>query len=172
MNSTAVIRVLFFALFVILILQGRMMFWLALFVVSLVGASLLGRVYCGYVCPMNTLMMPTRWLSEKLKLHTDIVPKWLRSGNFAWFALGGSVVVMLFARKMLKIDLPILLIWLVVSVIVTIRYEPAVFHNFICPFGAPLRVFSKYAVLSKRVNREKCTGCRLCEKFVPPMQLQ
>ena len=69
------IRILFFALFIFLLLNGKMMLWLALYAVSLLVALLFGRVYCGYVCPMNTLMIPTEWLSKKLKLQTVNSPK-------------------------------------------------------------------------------------------------
>ena len=70
-----IIRILFFVLFIFLLLNGKMMLWLALYAVSLLAALLFGRVYCGYVCPMNTLMIPTEWLSKKLKLQTVNSPK-------------------------------------------------------------------------------------------------
>ena len=59
-----VIRILFFALFTILIVNGKMMLWLTLFMASLLAALIFGRLFCGYVCPMNTLMIPTEWLSK------------------------------------------------------------------------------------------------------------
>ena len=162
-----IIRVLFFVLFIFLLLNGKMMLWLALYAVSLLAALLFGRVYCGYVCPMNTLMIPTEWLSKKLKLQTDTSPKWLSSGKFAWFALVGSVVIMLLAQKLLHKNIPILLIWLAVSVLITIRYKPAVFHNLICPFGPLQKAFGRFAIFSERVNKEECIGCKLCEKVCP-----
>ncbi|CUX14712.1 4Fe-4S binding protein [Clostridium sp. C105KSO13] len=161
------IRILFLALFLFLVLNGKMMLWLALFAVSLIVALLFVRVYCGYVCPMNTLMIPTEWLSKKLKLQTDKSPKWLRSGKFAWFALIGSIAVMLLAKKILHKNIPILLIWLVVSILITLRYKPAVFHNLICPFGAIQKVFGRFAKFSEKVNKESCIGCKLCEKVCP-----
>ena len=161
------IRVLFFVLFIFLLLKGKMMIWLVLFGVSLIAALLFGRVYCGYVCPMNTLMIPTEWLSKKLKLQTDKSPKWLCSGKFAWFALIGSVAIMLLAQKLLHKNVPILLIWLAVSVLITFRYKPAVFHNLICPFGTLQKVFSRFAKFSEKVNKESCIGCKLCEKVCP-----
>ncbi len=161
------IRVLFFVLFIFLLVKGKMMLWLALYGVSLLVALLFGRVYCGYVCPMNTLMIPTEWLSKKLNLQTDKSPKWLRSGKFAWFALIGSVAVMLLAKKILHKDIPILLIWLAVSVLITLRYKPAVFHNLICPFGPLQKVFGRFAKFSENVNKESCNGCKLCEKVCP-----
>jgi ferredoxin-type protein NapH len=161
------IRILFFALFIFLLLNGKMMLWLALYAVSLLVALLFGRVYCGYVCPMNTLMIPTERLSKKLNLQTDKSPKWLGSGKFAWFALVGSVVIMLLAQKLLHKNIPILLIWLAVSVLITLRYKPAVFHNLICPFGALQKVFGRFAKFSEKVNKESCIGCKLCEKVCP-----
>ena len=161
------IRVLFFVLFIFLLLNGKMMLWLALYAVSLLAALLFGRVYCGYVCPMNTLMIPTEWLSKKLKLQTVNSPKWLSSGKFAWFALAGSVAIMLLAQKLLDKNISILLIWLVVSALITLRYKPAVFHNLICPFGPLQKVFGRFAKVSEKVNKESCIGCKLCEKVCP-----
>lgn len=161
------IRILFFALFIFLLLNGKMMLWLALYAVSLLVALLFGRVYCGYVCPMNTLMIPTERLSKKLNLQTDKSPKWLGSGKFAWFALVGSVVIMLLAQKLLHKNIPILLIWLAVSVLITLRYKPSVFHNLICPFGTLQKVFGRFAKFSEKVNKESCIGCKLCEKVCP-----
>ena len=73
-----IIRILFLALFLLLLANGKVMLWLVLFAISLVAALIFGRVYCGYVCPMNTLMIPTEWLSKKLNLQTSATPKWLK----------------------------------------------------------------------------------------------
>ena len=112
-------------------------------------------------------MIPTEWLSKKLKLQTDTSPKWLSSGKFAWLSLVGSVAIMLIAQKLLHKNIPILLIWLAVSVLITLRYKPVVFHNLICPFGPLQKVFGKFAIFSERVNKEECIGCKLCEKVCP-----
>lgn len=162
-----IIRLLFLALFLVLILTGNMLFWLALFGVSLVASILFGRVYCGYACPMNTLMIPSEWLANKLKVQTDKTPKWLKSGVFAWVFLGLTIVIMVISQGVLHLNLPILLIWLLVSVLVTLRYKPEVFHNLICPFGTLQRTFGRFAILSKRVNSSSCIGCRLCEPVCP-----
>lgn len=163
----SIVRLLFLALFIFLIFKGKMMLWFALFAVSLVGALFFGRIYCGYVCPMNTLMIPTERLSKKLKLQVDNIPRWLRSGKFVWFTMIGSIVVMVLAQKVLHKNIPMLLIWLAVSVLVTLRYKPEVFHNLICPFGLLQKLFGKFAIFSERVHKEKCSGCKLCEKVCP-----
>ena len=164
---TNIIRILFLALFIFLLANGKVLLWLALFAVSLVAALIFGRVYCGYACPMNTLMIPIEWLSKKLKLQTADTPKWLKNGYFTWITLGISVAVMLLSKRLLHIDLPILPFWLVMSILITLRYKPAVFHNLICPFGALQRSFGRFARLSEKVDKDACVGCKLCEKACP-----
>lgn len=163
----SVIQILFLALFVFFMLNGKPMLWFALYAASLVVALFFGRVYCGYACPMNTLMIPTEWLSKKLNMQTDQTPKWLGSSRFVWVALVGSLAVMLLSKKLLDKNIPILLVWLTVSVLVTLRYQPAVFHNLICPFGILQKIFGRFAILSEKVNKENCNGCKLCEKVCP-----
>lgn len=164
---TNIIRILFLALFIFLLANGKVLLWLALFAVSLVAALIFGRVYCGYACPMNTLMIPIEWLSKKLKLQTADTPKWLKNGYFTWITLGISVAVMLLSKRLLHVDLPILPFWLVMSILITLRYKPAVFHNLICPFGALQRSFGRFARLSEKVDKDACIGCKLCEKACP-----
>src|SRR5574344_346883 len=162
-----IIRIFFLALFLFLLVNGKVMLWLILFGVSLVAALIFGRVYCGYVCPMNTLMFPVEWLSKKLKLQTSKSPKWLKNGYFTWITLGISIAVMILSKRLLHINLPILPFWLVMSILITLRYKPAVFHNLICPFGALQRSFGRFARLSEKVDKDTCVGCKLCEKACP-----
>jgi len=161
------IRIFFLAIFLLLLVNGKVILWLALFAVSLIAALIFGRVYCGYVCPMNTLMIAVEWLSKKLKLQTTQAPKWLKNGYFPWIALAVSIALMLLSKRVLQIDLPILPFWLVISVLVTLRYKPEVFHNLICPFGALQRSFGRFARFSVKVDQNTCIGCKLCEKACP-----
>ncbi|NBJ17030.1 MAG: 4Fe-4S binding protein [Dehalobacter sp. 4CP] len=162
-----IIRILFLGLFLYLLANGKIMLWLALFAISLIASLVFGMVYCGYVCPMNTLMNPVAWLSKKLNFQTTRTPKWLKNGYFAWVAVIVSIAAMLLSNRILNINLPILPIWLVISVLVTLRYKPAVFHNLVCPFGALQRLFGRYARLSAKINNDSCIRCRLCEKACP-----
>lgn len=165
--AATIIRLLFLALFAFLMAQGKMVLWLALFGISLLAALLFGRIYCGYVCPMNTLMIPTNWIAKKLNIQTQKTPKWLGNGYFGWIALVLSLVAMLLLQRLFQINLPILLIWLAIAVLVTLRYRPAVFHNLICPFGAPQRLFGRFARRRKTVDEAACIGCKLCEPVCP-----
>ena len=161
------VRFSFLALFLFLIVKGKMMIWLGIFAVSLIVAILFGRIYCGYICPMNTLMIPAEWISKKLKIQSVNAPNLFKYGKLPWITLFLSIGLMIIFKKVFHKDLPFLLIWLAIALIVTLRYKPEVFHNQICPFGALQRSFGKFARFSKSVNEEECIGCKLCEKTCP-----
>ena len=125
------------------------------------------KVFIGQTYPQYTLMIPIEWLSKRLKLQTQNSPKWLKNGYFTWITLIISIAAMLLSKRLFHINLPILPFWLVMSILITLRYKPAVFHNLICPFGALQRMFGRFARLSKKVNADACIGCMLCEKACP-----
>lgn len=166
-HIVTMVRLLFLALFVLLLAKGRMMLWLGLFGVSLLTSLVFGRIYCGYICPMNTVMITAEWVSRKLKLQTQKTPRWLENGYLSWIALIVSIAAMLLSKRLLHINLPVLPMWLAIAVLVTLRYRSAVFHNLICPFGAPQKLFGRFAKRAKKVEANVCIGCKLCEKVCP-----
>ncbi len=117
---------------------------------------------------MNTLMIPIEWLSKKLKLQSEDTPKWLESGFLSWTMLIILVLIMSVLKKIFGFEIPILLYILALSVFVTLRYRPEVFHNIICPFGALQSLTERFALLlTEKVNYDKCIGCKLCETVCP-----
>ncbi len=78
-----------------------------------------------------------------------------------------SIAAMLLLQRFFQMNLPILLIWLAIAVLVTLRYRPAVFHNLICPFGAPQKLLGRFARRHKTVDKATCIGCKLCEPVCP-----
>lgn len=162
-----IIRLLFLGLFLYLMANGKAALWLILFLASLVLALFFGRLFCGYVCLMNTLMIPTEWISKKLKFQTRNTPRILKSGYYPWISLALSIVLIIISRRVLNIDFPLLPIWIILSILVTLRYRPEVFHNLICPFGALQNLLGRFARFSETVDQDACIGCKLCEKVCP-----
>ena len=112
-------------------------------------------------------MIPTATISKKLQFQSKKTPSWLAPGYFAWATLIVSIAAMLLSKRFLHANLPMLLIWLVLAVLITFRYRPAVFHDLICPFGILQKTFGRFALLSKRVAIEACVGCKACESVCP-----
>ena len=157
-------QILFLGIFLLFVSQGKTIFWLALFAVFLIATIFFGRLYCGYVCPMGTLMRISELVSKKLHLQSDKVPRILKSKALPWIVLGMSVLSMIGSRKVLHKEIPILLILLAISFVMTLRYKPYVFHNHVCPFGALLSIPGKISMKSVKVDQTGCIGCKKCEK--------
>src|SRR5690554_2750481 len=52
----ATIRLVFLALFFVLVVTKRFQLWLVLYLAGVILSLFFGRIYCGYICPMNTVM--------------------------------------------------------------------------------------------------------------------
>lgn len=154
----------FIGIFIYLLSIGKLRIWLLLFGVSLALTPIFGRVYCGYLCPMNTGMKWADAIAKKLHLRSSKIPKILTGYMLPWFVLLISVATMVGFRKILHKDFPVLVVLILTSMVLTLRYERWVIHNHFCPFGALLRVVGKKSFLRTQVDRSECVACRMCEK--------
>lgn len=161
-----VVQWIFLLVFLLIVAKGKINLWLGIFAVSLLLAVILGRIYCGWICPMNTIMIPTEKLSKKFNLQKKGIPKVLNSGLWPWILLVVFIVTMIISKRN-GIQIPLILYLLILSIIITLRYEARVFHNYLCPFGALQSITGRWATFSKGVNPEKCVGCKQCEKVCP-----
>lgn len=166
------IQIIFFGVFMIIIKNGNMVFWLGIFLISLMGAAFFGRFYCGFICPMNTVMGVTGKIAKKLKWQTKTVPKFLNNKTLPWIVLVIMAASMILSKRVLQRELPILIILIVLSVLVTLRYEEWVFHNSICPYGALLSLTGKRAKFSTKVDHSLCIGCKKCETVCPSRAIE
>jgi polyferredoxin len=116
---------------------------------------------------MNTLMVPVDWLTNKLGLKRRQVPTLFKGQIGAIILLIISVGLFLISKKVLGKNLPLLFIFLVIAVVVTIFYKPTFFHNHLCPFGLVQSWTGRFASRSKKVSQDDCIGCKRCEKVCP-----
>ncbi|MFO7887434.1 MAG: 4Fe-4S binding protein [Eubacteriales bacterium] len=157
------LQIFFLAAFVFIMVIGQVQLWLGIFLISLLLAPFLGRIYCGYICPINTLTEATQKISKKNKIE---VPKWIKHPTVRYIALGLLMAIMIFAMKSGK-KLPLLPILTGVGVLLSLMFEEALWHRYLCPYGTLQSIFAKKSKKGYEVDSEKCISCGKCAKVCP-----
>jgi polyferredoxin len=158
----------------------------ALVVIAL--TLLFGRVFCGWICPLGTLQQLSSWLlsprSRRESLQVNRYRRWyaLKSYILAALlvaALAGTLQsglldpISLTARGLAAGLWPVLpggrpvpggwlAALLLLAIVVASRWIPRVFCRGLCPLGALLGVFSRFAVFRIHRTSDACNNCKLC----------
>lgn len=155
----------FAALFVLLLVTDRLQVWMAVIMLSVISAALLGRLFCGWVCPVNTVIEAGTWLKKRLGL-ADRIPVALRNPVWGYGLLvllvGGFVVSRATGRQ-----IPLLLLFIPLGAIIGFAASPAAWHHWMCPYNVLFRLTGARSVFSQQVSADKCNGCGLCQKECP-----
>ncbi len=154
------------ALFVFLLLNHKLPFWIALFGISVVLSFALGRFYCSWICPMNTPFRAIDWLYRKLGITRLKAPKFL-SNRFVRIGFLVLFVVSMILNIRLSLKLNILLYVAIFSVLLTLLFEEAFWHRHLCPFGTILSISSRKARYALRIEEDACIECGKCQKVCP-----
>jgi len=162
----AVIQVVFLGLFALLFWKGRIQLWLAVFGAGAVLSLVFGRIYCGWICPMNSLFRPLGWLFGKLGIKRAKTPKFAKHLAFRYIFLALVIGTMLATRK-LGVDARLPALLLGVSFVVTLFFEEAFWHNCACPYGTILAMTSRRAGKTERIEEDKCISCGKCLRVCP-----
>lgn len=162
-----IIRIIFLVLFVFLFLEGNIQTWFKIFAFSLILAIIFGRFFCGYICPMNTLMIYTEKISKKLGIQRNKIPEFLKWKHLQLVVFLITIGIMIFSKRFLDKDVPLIMVFLFLSVFLTIFFKQELFHNHICPFGFLQRIFGRSSYYSHKVDLNKCIGCKICERSCP-----
>lgn len=158
-------QILFLLVFVALMKMKRPINWMIVFLGSTVLSALFARFYCGWICPINSVMQVSEWIGKKLKLQKGEIPSTLRSGKFAYGILI-LTFVLAFLNMTGRFKLPFLLVMIGLGFLMTLRYPQATWHKYLCPYGVILRLPGRFARLKMKVDNT-CSGCGLCKKVCP-----
>jgi MauM/NapG family ferredoxin protein len=196
---------------------------LVLCLLTLLVTLVLGRVFCGWFCPLGTLQQAVAWLRRKMpaglrrernrwqpaqrtkygvllvslgaglvgsSLVTLLDPLTIAFRGFALavlpavghgarqamdglydlgypLAYGGDGIRFIIARGWLPyrdavFQSSLLVGGLLLTVLGLSLWRARFFCRFVCPLGALLGLFSRFAPLGLRKNAERCNGCRKC----------
>ena len=160
------IQVLTLIIFAALMATGKIQLWMMIFLVGLFLSTFLGRFYCGYICPINTAMEVVDGNAAKNKRKRIKTPNWMKSSIVRITVLILFLGTMAFVFKTGK-KLPVLPILFVLGLVLTIFFEPSLWHRYLCPFGTLLSMFSRKNKKGYRVEDEGCIQCGQCVRVCP-----
>ncbi len=156
----------------------------ALFMLALLLATaLLGRVFCGWVCPLGTAIdaagplgrrRPVRpWPGLKLWVLAALLVAAAAGANFAgWFdplVIASRALYLTFSPE--PNWAPALLAWAALLAAVALAaLAPRFWCRALCPLGAMLSLAARWASYRRRIG-ESCTQCGQCETACPTGQL-
>ncbi|KZL92648.1 4Fe-4S binding protein [Clostridium magnum] len=161
------VQILFFGIFILLMFINKAQLWMGFIFVSVILDFFFGRIYCGWACPINTLIRSVNWIKKKLKIKNKPVPGILKSEKPRWAAfiffligLGYTIYTITQGRKF-----PLPLIIIPLGLFTTFFISENAWHRYLCPWGV---LFSLTARFSKfGISPSKCSSCSTCAKNCP-----
>lgn len=159
-------RAVFLTLFAALLFTGRVQLWMGIFVTATVIGIFFGRFYCGWLCPINTVLHGITKLKSIFRIKDNKVPSFFKNTYTRY------LVMALFAITFLYISadgqkIPVLPILLAVGIVLTFLYTEIIWHRYLCPFGTVLSLTSSRALKSLKISEEQCIRCGLCHNVCP-----
>lgn len=151
-----------------------------IFLLPIVTALVLGRAFCGWLCPIGAYQEAIYRGAKKLGLkNLKVSKKWhgfLKTIPFLILTVTAAAALtsqqMLFCRfdpfgylfGRTKDAVPLLLL-IGLFLLLPFLFRP--FCHYICPYGAILSLLSRFSIFRLKINKKKCLNCRLCERICP-----
>ncbi|MGE0073733.1 MAG: 4Fe-4S binding protein [Sphaerochaetaceae bacterium] len=160
-------RLVFLALFIFLVSTRQFQLWLLVYIGGVLVSPIIGRVYCGYACPINTVMRPVEKISRRLGVQRQSIPRWIGTPNLRYAMLVLAIGTVVIGRKALDKEIPIQPILFVLSVAVTFFMKASIWHNSLCPYSLLLGLGGRFARYSRTVEERSCARTNHCVKVCP-----
>lgn len=161
------IQVLFLGVFLLLMVFNKAQLWMGFIFLSIILATYFGRFYCGFACPINTLMQPISWMGKKFGMQKKEVPEFFKSQKPRWVAFGLFLIGLGYTIYTItqgrKFPLPLIIIPL--GLLTTFFVNEKSWHRYLCPWGVLFSLTSKFSKFGIKSNG--CTSCGLCKTNCP-----
>lgn len=159
----------FFSIFILLMISGKAQFWMAFIFISIALASIFGRFYCGWACPINTLIRPVSWMARRIGTQKKSIPAFLKTERPRYIVflvflglLGYTIYSITQGRKF-----PLPLIVIPFGLLTTIFINPTAWHRYLCPWGTFFNFTARFAKFGLKINKHNCKSCGYCQRLCP-----
>jgi len=160
-------QLFFLGVFLLLTFNNKGQIWMGVIFLSVALTVIFGRYYCGWMCPIHTLIRPTRWLSQGLKITKITIPDSVKKSYMRWVvmavflpALGYTIYTITQGKKF---PLPVFIIGL--GMLTTFFINEKTWHRYLCPWGILLSATGKLSRFG--LVAAGCTNCGTCVKNCP-----
>lgn len=165
-NVRLLVQMVFLLVFVLLSLTGRLQLWMGVILAGLILAPLAGRLYCGWVCPWNTVMEPADAMRRRWRWPARPVPAWMQAPWIRYAILAALVAVIILGMATGR-QVPVLLLLFPLAVMLVFFFHPALWHRYLCPYGVLFSIVSPRPLRCLGVDEEKCNSCGVCVRVCP-----
>lgn len=161
-----ILQIGFLILFILLTKIGKVQLWMGIFLLGILASFLLGRIFCGWACTINTVLKGVTWLKKKLHLKSIKIPNFLMKPWVRFLAIvlfiGLFILTMTAGQK-----LPVMHVLLIIAVILTFLFPEELWHRFLCPYGTILSLSSSKTRHGMKIDSNSCTNCGVCKAVCP-----
>ena len=165
-NLQIIIQIAFLILFIFLVINGKVQIWMGLFLLGIVASLLLGRIYCGWACPINTVMIGVTWFKKKIRIKSFKIPQFFTKPWVRILALGLFFTAFIFIMKTGK-KLPVLPVLFTLGILFTFFFPEKLWHRYLCPYGAIISFPAAKSRFKMSIDGDACNNCGVCLHVCP-----
>lgn len=160
------IQMTFLLFFLFLSFKGSIQLWIIVFGLGLLISLIWGRLYCGWICPINTVLRIKDWIYKKININVFDTPKFIKKSWIRWIILLLFVFTMIISRR-LNIQMNMILYLLIIAIVISLIFDEEIWHKYLCPYSALLNITDKANNKKLTIDDKLCKICGLCATNCP-----
>jgi ferredoxin-type protein NapH len=159
-----VVQAVSLLVFLFLLLTHRSRLWVIPLIAGFVSSLLLGRAYCGWLCPVNTISGLMEKVLKKLHLNKSAAPI---NGRLAGLIVFIVFLALFVVSLALRIQPQLFLIITLSGVLISTVFASSYWCISLCPWGTIFRFLIRFSLFKLMIGKEQCVRCGKCARSCP-----